>query len=165
MAFNPRSEYTTIPKSFSIKGFYEYQDDFVTRPPYQRKAVWSKGKKQSLMDSLFRGYYIPKLVVREVRLSDEKTVYEIIDGQQRITTVQGYFANQYPLPKSLADVHKDLPGKYYQDLNTEVRKFMDRTLEYQADIIKNIEEPNNVRHQIVATEIFGYAYIKGRNSQ
>ena len=154
MAFNPRSEYTIVPTAFSIEDFHKYQDDFVTRPPYQRKVVWSKAKKQSLMDSLFRGYYIPKLVVREVRLSDEKTVHEIIDGQQRITTVQDYFTNQYPLPKSLADVHADLPGKYYLDLSTEVRKFMDRSLKYQADVIKDIEEPNNVKHQIVATEIF-----------
>lgn len=50
------------------------------------------------MDSLFRRYYIPKLVIREVRLSDDRTVNEIIDGQQRITTVQEFFDNDYPLP-------------------------------------------------------------------
>ena len=26
----------------------EYKEDFVTRPPYQRKAVWNKKKKQAL---------------------------------------------------------------------------------------------------------------------
>ena len=83
MPFNPRSEYTIVPREFSIKDFHEYREDFVTRPPYQRKSVWKKGKKQSLMDSLFRRYYIPKLVIREVRLSDDRTVNEIIDGQQR----------------------------------------------------------------------------------
>src|SRR5690606_9193688 len=113
-----------------------------------------KSKKQSLMDSLFRRYYIPKLVIREVRLSDDRTVNEIIDGQQRITTVQEFFNNQYPLPKTLADVSADLPGKYYQDLETEIRKFIDKSLKYQADIIKDIEKPNEVKHQIIATEIF-----------
>lgn len=33
-------------------------------------------------------------------------------------------------------------------------KFIDKSLKYQADEIKNIEEPNNVKHQIIATEIF-----------
>ena len=55
MSFNPKSEYTIVPTEFSIKDFHEYKEDYVTRPPYQRKAVWPKKKKQSLMDSLFRG--------------------------------------------------------------------------------------------------------------
>jgi len=154
MAFNPKSEYTIVPTDISIKDFFEYREDYVTRPPYQRKAVWSKAKKQSLMDSLFRRYYIPKLVIREVRLSADRTINEIIDGQQRITTVQDFFDNEYPLPKSLADIDKTLIGAYYKDLDTDVRKFIDKSLKYQADIIKNIEEPNNVKHQIIATEIF-----------
>ena len=66
MSFNPKSEYTIVPTEFGIKDFHEYMEDYITRPPYQRKAVWSKSKKQALMDSLFRRYYIPKLVVREV---------------------------------------------------------------------------------------------------
>jgi hypothetical protein len=154
MSFNPKSEYTIVSTEFSIKDFHEYKEDFVTRPPYQRKVVWSRGKKQSLMDSLFRRYYIPKLVIREVRLSDDRTVNEIIDGQQRITTVQDFFANCYPLPKSLEDVSPDLPGKYYKDLDTDIRKFIDKSLKYQADVIKNIEKPDDVKHQIIATEIF-----------
>jgi 5-methylcytosine-specific restriction endonuclease McrA len=154
MAFNPKSEYTIVPAEISIKDFFEYREDYVTRPPYQRKAVWSKAKKQSLMDSLFRRYYIPKLVIREVRLSTERTVNEIIDGQQRITTVQDFLDNEYPLPKSLADIDKNLVGAYYKDLGTDIRKFIDKSKKYQADVIKNIEEPNNVKHQIIATEIF-----------
>jgi len=154
MAFNPKTAYTIVPTEFSIKDFFEYKEDYVTRPPYQRKAVWSKKKKQALMDSLFRRYYIPKLVIREVRLSDDRAVNEIVDGQQRISTVQDFFDDQYPLPKSLKDVDTELPGKYYSDLNTDIRKFIDKSLKYQADVIKNIDEPSNVEHQIIATEIF-----------
>lgn len=154
MPFNPKSEYTTVSTDISIKDFFDYKEDYVTRPPYQRKAVWSKKKKQSLMDSLFRRYYVPKLVIREVRLSDHQTVNEIIDGQQRITTVQEFFENKYALPKSLSDIDDDLAGAYYKDLDSDIRKFIDKSLKYQADIIKNIEEPHNVNHQIIATEIF-----------
>lgn len=154
MAFNPKTAYTIVPTVIGIKDFFEYKEDYVTRPPYQRKVVWKKKKKQALMDSLFRRFYIPKLVIREVRLSDERTVNEIVDGQQRITTVQHFFENKYPLPKSLQDVDTSLPGKYYKDLDTDVRKFIDKSLKYDADIIKNIDEPNNVEHQNTATEIF-----------
>ena len=154
MNFNPRSEYTIVQEIYSIKDFFEYQDDYVTRPPYQRKAVWSKKKKQALMDSLFRRYYIPRLVIREVRLFDSKTKNEVIDGQQRITTVQDFFANKYPLPESLKDLDQNLAKKYYGDLDTEVRKFIDKTLKYQADVIKNIDNPTSVSHQNIATDIF-----------
>jgi len=154
MSFNPKSEYTIVPTEFNIKDFHDYKEDYVTRPPYQRKVVWSRAKKQSLMDSLFRRYYIPKLVIREVRLSDDRTINEIIDGQQRINTVQGFFNNEYPLPKSLEDISNVLAGRYYKDLSVEVKKYLGKSLKYQADIIKNIEEPDNVKHQIIATEIF-----------
>lgn len=154
MAFNPRTEYTIVSKEFSIKDFFEYQEDFVTRPPYQRKAVWKKKKKQALMDSLFRRYYIPKLVIREVRKGENDVVNEVVDGQQRITTVQDFFDNKYSLPKTLSDLGEGLAGKYYKDLDTGIRKFIDKSLKYQADVIKNIEEPSNVEHQIIATEIF-----------
>jgi len=154
MAFNPKSEYTIVSTEISIKDFFEYKEDFVTRPPYQRNVVWKKAKKQSLMDSLFRRYYIPRLVIREVRLNEEQTVKEVIDGQQRITTVQDFFDNKFSLPKSLQDISPMLSGKYYKDLGSDVRKFIDKELKYQADVIKNIEEPENVLHQIIATEIF-----------
>lgn len=154
MSFNPKPEYTIVPTEIGIKDFFEYKEDFVTRPPYQRKVVWNKKKKQALMDSLFRRYYIPKLVIREVRLADDRTVNEIVDGQQRITTVQDFFDNQYALPKTLQDVSKDLPGKYYKDLDTEIRKFIDKSLKYQADVIKNIDKPSSVEHQLIATDIF-----------
>ena len=56
MAFNPKPEYITVPTDINIKDFFAYREMYVTRPPYQRKSVWSKKKKQSLMDSLFRRY-------------------------------------------------------------------------------------------------------------
>jgi 5-methylcytosine-specific restriction endonuclease McrA len=154
MAFNPKPEYIIVSTDINIEDFFKYKEMYVTRPPYQRKSVWSKKKKQSLMDSLFRRYYIPKLVIREVRLSETQTINEIIDGQQRITTVQEFFDNKYPLPKSLDDLDKNLASAYYKDLSVDVRMFIDRTLKYQADIIKNIDNPKNVNHQIIATEIF-----------
>lgn len=153
MAFNPKTEYTIVPTILRIKEFYDYPTDYVTRPPYQRKAVWSTQKKQALMDSLIRSYYIPRLVLREVRLSDDQTLKEVIDGQQRITAVIEFFQNEYSLPKSLEDVDKSLVGKRYSDLSSDHKRFVD-SLEFQADVIKNIEEADNAKHQLIATEIF-----------
>ena len=154
MAFNPEKEYNVIPKPIPVKDFHDYREEFVTRPPYQRKNVWSPKKKQSLLDSLFRRYYIPKIVVRLVRLDEKNSIREIIDGQQRIITVQEFFANELKLPNSLADVSAELPDKYYRDLNVDLRRFIDRELSYDADIVEGIENPYNYEHQKIATEIF-----------
>jgi len=154
MPFNPRLKYTVRDHPYSIKDFFDYADDFITRPPYQRKNVWSRKKKQALLDSLFRRYYIPKIVIREVRLNDDKSVYEVVDGQQRIIVVQEFFANKIKLPKSLIDVHPDLSDKFYEELESEMRKFIVKELKYSADIVMGIDDPRNSEHQKIAMEIF-----------
>lgn len=154
MSFNPKSEYLITEQLYSIRDFHEYKDEFITRPPYQRKNVWSNKKKQSLLDSLFRRYYIPKIIIREVRLNNERTVNEVIDGQQRINTIQGFFDNKIKLPKTLEDVHPSLPNKYFRDLDSEFKRFINRELKFNADIVKGIDDPKNPGHQKIATEIF-----------
>ena len=152
--FNPQSEYEVTYKDISLRAFVDYKDAYVTRPPYQRKNVWSRARKQELLDSLFRRYYVPRIVIREVRLSEQATRREVIDGQQRIITAQMFLENELRLPNSLADVRPDLPGSYFRDLPPEVREFVYEELSYSADIVKGIEDPKNSEHQRIAAEIF-----------
>jgi hypothetical protein len=51
-----------------VQDFLDYWEEFVVRPPYQRKTVGNRKKQQALLDSLFRRYYVPRIVIREVRL-------------------------------------------------------------------------------------------------
>ena len=152
--FSPPPKYDVIPDHISLEDFHRYPEDYVVRPPYQRKSVWSRKKKLALLDSLFRRYYVPKIVIREVRLSKTKLVHEIIDGQQRITVAQEFYRDDLPLPKSLADLDPSLPGKRYEKLPVEVRRFVDKKLRYEADIVKGIDDPRDPAHQDVAAEIF-----------
>ena len=154
MAFNPRKEYEALFEPISITDFKEFAEEYIVRPPYQRKTVWSRKKQQALLDSLFRRYYIPRIVIREVRLTDEQTIREVIDGQQRIATVQAFLADGLALPSTLKDVNPDLPGKKYSDLPVDIRKFVKKELKYNADLVKGIEDPHSVEHQRTASEIF-----------
>lgn len=61
-------------------------------PPYQRPYSW----KEEQIDQLFRdiedepsGYYIGNILVTKHDVDDDasSTVYEVIDGQQRLTTL------------------------------------------------------------------------------
>jgi uncharacterized protein with ParB-like and HNH nuclease domain len=102
--FNPKPQYEVVQESLAIRDFKDYWEEFVVRPPYQRKSVWSKKKKQDLLDSLFRRYYVPRIVIREVRRDEKQTAREVIDGQQRITTAKDFLDDLLELPKSLSDI-------------------------------------------------------------
>lgn len=152
--YSPSTKYDIVPQIVHLRAFYAYPEEYVVRPPYQRKTVWNRSRKQGLLDSLFRGYYIPNLVMREVRLGEDSTKWEVVDGQQRIATVQAFFADEIDLPDTLKDVHGALPGKRYSELPVDIRRFVDEVLAYKVDLIKGIQDPRNPEHQQIAASIF-----------
>ncbi len=58
-------------------------------PRYQRRSVWSAGKKSYLIDTIIRGLPIPIIFLRERQtdLSSYEPMREVVDGQQRIRTL------------------------------------------------------------------------------
>lgn len=152
--FSPKSKYDVVDDKIPIKEFSDYSEDFVKRPPYQRKFIWSRKKQQALLDSLFREYYVPRVVLREVRLSDERMVKEVIDGQQRIETAVLFIEDKLPLPDTLKDIDPRLPRARFSELPPELRRFASERLKYNVDIVKRIDDATNSEHQSVATEIF-----------
>lgn len=153
MIFSPRQEYIIIDDKSPLYDFFRYKDEYITRPAYQRKSVWPVKKQQGLFDSLIRRYYVPRLVIREVRLSDNRIVKEVIDGQQRVTAIQDFYENKFRLPTSLKDVHPELVNKLYSELPSDLRRFID-DIKINLDIVKNIDDPKNPEFQKTATEIF-----------
>ena len=151
--FDPPTSYDVIPSSINLEDFHKYPEEYVVRPPYQRKTVWTHKKKQALLDSLFRQYYVPKIVLREIRPAEKIKRNEVIDGQQRIRVAQQFYKNELALPQSLADLDSSLPGRKYQELPVEVRRFIDK-IRYDVDTVKKIDDPWNPEHQRTAAEIF-----------
>lgn len=154
MAYNPLTSYDIERTQIPIRDFHEYADDYIIRPPYQRKSVWNRKQQIDLLDSLFRRYYIPNIVLRLVRISESQTFREVIDGQQRIRTIQRFYANELPLPESLDDFDPILPGKLYRELPSDVRRYIEKELKYNADIVKGIGDPREASHVKIASDIF-----------
>ena len=150
--FKKPQEYLVISQVTPMIDFHNRKGLYVTRPPYQRKVVWSTAKQKALLDSIFRGYYIPRLVLRQVTI-DEGVRHEVIDGQQRITVVQLFFNDELALPASLRNVRDDLPGKTYSKLPDDVKAFIDYE-QYDVDMVYGIDNPRKDKHQKIATEIF-----------
>ena len=139
-------------RPFTLIDFHKDANLFVKRPPYQRKNVWPTHKKQALIDSFFRRHYVPDIVLREVHTPDHLMKYEVVDGQQRINAIQEFFAKEFKLPKSLADITKE-DGKYYGDLSPEVQKHVEQQT-LNATVLGGLTDPKKKQNQRLVAEVF-----------
>ena len=71
---------------------YSERDDIQLDPAYQRiSGIWTKEKRQLLIDSIINGFDVPKLYFHEFvppkKIGSKKYRYAIVDGKQRIQTI------------------------------------------------------------------------------
>lgn len=69
---------------------------------FQRKSVWIRKEKISLIETIILGYPIPEIYLWETGTDPNtgNTKYSIIDGQQRIRTVSEFIENNLKLTDS-----------------------------------------------------------------
>lgn len=70
-----------------------------TDAEYQRGQVWSEPQQQLLIDSLMRGYDIPKIYLRKLP-DGSSNLFDVVDGVQRLTSIWQFFDDHIRLPKS-----------------------------------------------------------------
>ena len=118
-------------KPWSMLSVCGYKNRIDTNPDFQRPAVWSLGQKQLLIDTILRGYDIPKLYWRKVSKSPEK--YEVVDGQQRLRTIFEFHDGEFSLAKNADDIDGVVVTKMlYNDLPEDLRLRFDN---YDLDVI------------------------------
>jgi hypothetical protein len=78
-------------------------------PDFQRHAVWSPKQKSELIESILMGIPLPLIYVKE----DDKGVYIIVDGRQRLTTLFQFMSHEFFLQN--LNVLKDLNGAYFSE--------------------------------------------------
>src|SRR5260370_24006291 len=78
-------------------------------PDWQRQEVWGRERKQRLIDSILRGWKLPKFYF--VKSSGE--TYLVEDGQQRLAAIWEFFSNEIPLSTESA---KEFGGFFFKDL-------------------------------------------------
>jgi len=83
------------------KGLFGWGGQLVIQPEYQRNYIYADGKRDvAVIDSLLKGYPIGLLYF--VKTSDGR--YEVLDGQQRITSVGRFLTDKFAYPD--ADGHE-----------------------------------------------------------
>jgi len=101
-------------------------------PEWQRGEVWDELRKKNLIDSILRGWKLPKFYF--VRLNDED--YEVVDGQQRLTAIYEFFANTLPLSDDSSQI---FGGPFYKDLRSKISDAFD-DFEIEYDEIEDATE-------------------------
>lgn len=109
-------------RSLSVKEIKQMaeRDELDLTPEFQRREVWSDKARSFLIDTIVRGKPIPKVYIRTTENdATGKTVNEVVDGQQRLTTVLAFLQDAFPIKKIH---HADLGGSYFSDLDGAVQK-------------------------------------------
>lgn len=102
------------------KGLFGLSGKLTIQPEYQRNYIYADGKRDvAVIESLLKGYPLGLIYFNKV--ADNK--YEVLDGQQRITSVGRYVTNKFAV--------RDENGheQYYSGLATDKQaKIMDSKL-------------------------------------
>jgi hypothetical protein len=109
-----------LPKPWNIFIITQRQAKINPKPQYQRPAVWNLAKNQLLIDSILRGYDLPKIYLRA---SEEAGFeFEVVDGQQRLRAIWNYLSDGYPLGEESKDLPQgDLSGLKFSELSSEAK--------------------------------------------
>ncbi|KGA84647.1 hypothetical protein KQ41_02385 [Lysinibacillus fusiformis] len=108
--------------------------DIILQPSYQRKDVWTRPKKSKLIESILRNIPIPSIYFAETN----KGNWEVVDGQQRLTSFFEFLDNKFPLAQ--LPVLNQFEKKYFKDLESYQRKIEDYQL--HIFIIKKESHPD-----------------------
>lgn len=74
------------------------RDGIDLRPSYQRGYIWSSDFKDKLLYSIIRNYPIGSISLRVLSNKNNKgATYEVVDGQQRLTTVYKFIEEDYAI--------------------------------------------------------------------
>jgi len=98
------------------KGLFGWSGKLVIQPEYQRNYLYAEAKmEEAVVRSILNGYPIGLIYVNKV--GNDK--YEILDGQQRITSLGRYLTGKFPIFDSNKKPHyfKALPDNLKKKIN------------------------------------------------
>ncbi|WP_168792411.1 DUF262 domain-containing protein [Paraburkholderia aromaticivorans] len=148
--------------------------DIDLQPDFQRGEVWSRAKKQRLVDSVLRDWHVPPIhVIEDVQTRKQ----EVLDGQQRLVAIRDFIDGEFaldgeiePIDDGLATLHgskyRDLPEVWKRRFNQfTIRLF--RIVDYRpgepGELFFRLNQPTSLTGAEQRNAFFGpvRAQIKG----
>ena len=129
-------------------------DKYNYDPLYQRTSeAWSPAKRSFLIDTILKNFPMPPIFLHQIIDPDSgKTIYDVIDGKQRLNAIKEFITNNIKTPDDFSSDNFGSPkldGIYFKDLeNPEISDWKkvfwryEITIEYidteQIAIVNNI---------------------------
>ena len=102
-----------VYNEYEGKGLFGLSGKLVIQPEYQRNYIYADGKKDvAVIDSIIKGY--PLGLIYFVKTAEDK--YEVLDGQQRITSFGRFYTDKFPITDN-----NDIPH-YFSGLAEDIKK-------------------------------------------
>lgn len=133
-------------REYSIRELYEAYNrkEIVLSPKFQRRPVWEYKAKSYLIDSIIKGFPIPRIFIRERTKLDMSAIREIVDGQQRLKTIFDFLNDGFKINK----VHNaQYGGKVFSELDETVKK---EFLKYPISAVMFIDIDDNAIFDVFA---------------
>jgi len=138
-----RYKIASYPADYTLQGLYDkWQSGEIYVPPFQRRFVWTVNQASSLIESFLLGLPVPPLFL--YRESDTQKLL-VVDGQQRLRSVFGYFSEEFPDTGqrfSLRKVKAVWDGLLYSQLTT-ADKIRLRDAVLRTIIIEQLDPKDN----------------------
>lgn len=121
-------------RMYSIRDIYRLMQskEMVIQPKYQRRRTgWPINAKTALIDTILNNYPVPPIYLRDFVNDEGKRRKEIIDGQQRISTITEFLSDDFRLSKVISD--EDYAGSMFSELpNGEQQMYEDFEVSFIA---------------------------------
>lgn len=140
--------------------------DLNLQPEFQRGEVWSKAKKQRLVDSILRDWHVPPIHVIELKDSKKQ---EVLDGQQRLVAIRDFYRGDFAVDGSTEPFDSkitQLGGLKYRELPPDARRQFNqftirifRIVDYKgtepAELFFRLNQPTNLTAAEQRNAFFG----------
>lgn len=82
-------------------------------PPYQRRSVWTPKDRKFFLDTIFNNYPCPAIYLQK-QITDDGTIFNVVDGKQRLQTVLDFYDNKLRMDANFSD--PNLANKRWKDI-------------------------------------------------
>jgi hypothetical protein len=94
-------------------------DQLNLSPPYQRKSAWTPKDRRSFLDTIFHNYPCPAIFLNK-EIKDGRTVYNVVDGKQRLESILAFARGDIAIDKDFGDSR--LSGKKFAKLDEDLKR-------------------------------------------